>query len=517
MRDGEQTPEVSFTLDDKIAIARQLDAIGIDIIEAGFPVSSPGDLEACRQIAAIGLNAQVLGLARLAQKDIDAVEEAGLNAIHVFIATSDLHLKDKLHMTREQVLDKISEMVAYAKTKFETVEFSAEDATRTELESLIKANMTAVEAGATRINIPDTVGTTIPAAFGYIVAKNREVLPPEVKICVHCHNDFGLAVANSLAGVENGAEVVHTTFLGMGERAGNASFEQVAAALYALYGATTSINMRELYKTSKLMERVSGLKIPVQFPLIGKNVFRHESGIHAHAVIQNPRTYEPLTPELIGYPRSDDLKDIIAQSITLGKHSGGHSIKAKLEELGLTYKDDQFNEIVERIKALGDKKRKISDADVYAIVGDITGNMAEQEKSIILDQLTVLTGSVTPTATAKIRVKIGDGWEERIDSAIGVGPVDAAVKSIMKVFKEIGQIELEEYEIEAVTGGTDALGVTAVKIRDENGLVVSAGAANEDIVMSSVQAVLNALNKLMKLRSRQEAAGTDEEPPVEGF
>nr|MDO8111794.1 2-isopropylmalate synthase [Candidatus Sigynarchaeota archaeon] len=509
MRDGEQTPEVSFTLDEKLKIAQQFDTLGIDIIEAGMPVVSKGDFEACKQISHLGLKAQVIGLARLNKKDIDDVVAADMNAIHVFIATSDLHLRDKLKMTREQVIAKITEMVAYAKSHFNVVEFSAEDATRTDLDFLIKANLTAVQAGATRINIPDTVGTTTPKAFGYVVSKNREALPKDVKICVHCHNDFGLAVANSLAGIENGAEVVHTTFLGIGERAGNASFEQVATALYALYGAKTSIKYKELYKTSKLIERFSNIKIPVQFPLIGKNAFRHESGIHAHAVIQNPRTYEPLTPELIGYPRSDELADIVAQSITIGKHTGSHSLKAKLDELGVTCTQEQFTDIFERLKALGDKRKKIGDIDLITIANDVTGRLAQQDKTVILDELTVLTGSVTPTATAKIRVRLDDGWEQRIDSSIGVGPVDAAVKAILKTFKEIGKIELMEYEIEAVTGGTDALGVTTIKIKDENGIVVSGNAAHEDIVMSSVQAVMNALNKLMKMRKKTNGTAHD--------
>lgn len=504
MRDGEQTPEVSFTVEDKLDIVRQFDKLGIDIIEAGMPVVSKGDFEACKRIAALvkdeGLKPQVIGLARLSKADIDEVHACGMDAVHVFIATSDLHLKDKLKMTREQVLDKITTMIGYAKDHFGTIEFSAEDATRTDIDFLVQANKAAVDAGATRVNIPDTVGTTTPKAFGYIIGKNREALPAAVKICVHCHNDFGLAVANSLAGVENGASVVHTTFLGMGERAGNASFEQVASSLYALYGATTSIHYKEMYKTSKLIERLSGLKIPVQFPMVGKNAFRHESGIHAHAVIQNPRTYEPLTPELIGYPRSDDIDDIISQSITIGKHTGGHSLKAKLDELGIEYTREQFNQVMARVKELGDKGKRVTETDLLAISNDITGNLAEKETTVVLQELTVLTGSVTPTATARIKVRLNGDWEERIDSSIGVGPVDAAIGSILKTFKEIGKIELLEYEIEAVSGGTDALGYTAVKLRDENGYVVSGNAAHEDIVMSSVQSIVAGLNKLMVLR-----------------
>ncbi|MFX0099690.1 MAG: 2-isopropylmalate synthase [Candidatus Hodarchaeota archaeon] len=500
LRDGEQTPEVSFTLNQKLNVVRQFDTLGIDIIEAGMPVVSEGDFESCKQISALGLNAQVIGLARLSKKDIDRVVEAEMDAIHVFIATSDLHMKDKLKMSRDQVLWRITEMVTYAKSNYKVVEFSAEDATRSDLDFLIKANQLAVEAGAVRINIPDTVGTITPKAFGHVVKKNREALPPEVKICVHCHNDFGLAAANSLAGVENGAEVVHTTFLGIGERAGNASFEEVATSLYALYGVKTNINYKEIYPTAKMMERLTGLKIPVQFPMVGKNAFRHESGIHAHAVIQNPRTYEPLTPEIIGVPRTDDISDILRHSITIGKHTGGHSLKAKLEELGISYSREQFSEIMGRIKDLGDKGKKVSEIDLITIANDVTGALTEEEITVQLEELTVLTGSVTPTATAKIKVRLNGDWEERIDSAIGVGPVDAAVNSILNTFKEIGKIELLQYEIDAVSGGTDALGYTSIKLKDENGFIVSGSAVNEDIVMSSVQSIVNGLNKLMLRR-----------------
>ncbi|MHA1683193.1 MAG: 2-isopropylmalate synthase [Promethearchaeota archaeon] len=504
LRDGEQTPEVSFTIEDKIQVARQLDAVGVDIIEAGMPVVSQGDFDSCKTLSKLGLNAQIIGLARLSKVDIDKVVDCDMDAIHVFIATSDLHMKEKLKMTREQVCDKITEMVSYAKSHFDVVEFSAEDATRTDLDFLIKANSLAVEAGATRVNIPDTVGTTTPRAFGHVVAKNRAVLPKDVKICVHCHDDFGLSAANSLAGVENGAEVVHSTVLGIGERAGNAAFSQVATALYALYGVKTSLNYRELYRTAKLMERISGLKIGPQFPLVGKNAFRHESGIHAHAVIQNPRTYEPLTPELIGYPRSDEISDIINSAISVGKHTGGHSLKAKLQELGVSYTKEQFSEIMGRIKDLGDKGKKVTEIDLITISNDVTGHLREQEETVHLDELTVLTGSVTPTATAKIRVRINGDYESRINSAIGVGPVDAAIKSILNVFDEIGKIELIQYEIEAVSGGTDALGYTSVKLKDENGYIVSGSAAHEDIVLSSVQSIVNGLNKMMILRKRKE-------------
>ncbi|MHA1819098.1 MAG: 2-isopropylmalate synthase [Promethearchaeota archaeon] len=501
LRDGEQTPGISFTLDEKELISRALDEAGIDIIEAGFPIISQGDFDACKRIAALGLDAEVLGLARLKKEDIDRVVEANMDAIHVFIATSDLHLKNKLHMTREQVLDRITKMVSYAKDNYKTVEFSAEDATRTDIDFLIKANLTAIEAGATRINIPDTVGTISPSAFGYIIKKSREAFPKDVRISVHCHNDFGLAVANSIAGVENGAAQIHTTVMGLGERAGNASFEQSVMSLYAFYGIPMNIRPQKLYPTAKLVESFCGSKFRIGMlsPLIGRNAFRHESGIHTHAMIQNARTYEPITPELLGIPRTDSISDILSKSIQFGKHSGTHALRAKLEDMGIKFSDEQFTHIMERIKAVGDKGHEIKEEDFMAIVREEIGALPEEEKYVILEELTVLTGSVTPTSTVKLKVKKNGEYETKIDASIGVGPVDASMKAILKVMERYKAIKLLSYNIDAVTGGTDALGRVYIELMDEKtGKVIEASAIHEDIVMSSVLALITGLNKLIK-------------------
>jgi len=502
MRDGEQTPGISFTTDEKLRIAQALDALGIDVIEAGFPQVSEGDYEACKQIPKLGLNAEIIGLARLSQEDIDKVIECDMNSIHLFIATSDLHLRDKLHITREECLLEITQWVEYARAHFSTVEFSAEDATRTDLDFLLQANLAAIEAGACRINLPDTVGTITPRGFAYIVKKHKEVLPESVRISTHCHDDFGLAVANSLAGVEMGASQIHTTILGIGERAGNADFAQCAMSLFAMYGVATNINNRLIYPTYKLLESLSGFPISGCAPLVGRNAFRHESGIHAHAIIQNPRSYEPLTPELIGIPRTDDIADIIDQSIQIGKHTGGHALKAKLESLGIEFTREQFSEIMSRVKEFGDKGRKVMEEDLLAIVRDVIGAIPETETYITLEELTVLTGSVTPTATVKLRVRDNGGFDTLIASSIGVGPVDASLKAIMAAFAktdklDLPPLELAEYHIDAVTGGTDALARVNIKIRDDQKRDFEARAVHEDIVMSSVKALLNGFNKLM--------------------
>ncbi|OLS14003.1 MAG: (R)-citramalate synthase [Promethearchaeota archaeon CR_4] len=502
LRDGEQTPGIAFTLEEKLKIAQALDQLGIDVIEAGFPRVSDADFQACKQIPQLGLKSEIIGLARIGKDDINKVIDCDMDSIHVFIATSDLHLRDKLKITREQCLEKIIEGVEYARAHYDIVEFSAEDATRTDLDFLIKVNQTAVKAGASRINIPDTVGTITPRGFAYVIQKNREVLPANVRISTHCHNDFGLAVANSLAGVEMGAGQIHTTILGIGERAGNADCAQCAMGLFAMYGLKTNIKTKLLYPTYKLVESLSGFPISACAPLVGKNAFRHEAGIHAHAIIQNPRSYEPLTPELIGIPRSDKLSDIIDQSIQIGKHSGGHALKAKLESLSIPFTHDQFSEIMNRVKSFGDKGRRIMDEDLMAIVRDVIGSIPEEEKFIFLDELTVLTGSVTPTSTVKMRIKVNGGYDTQIASAVGVGPVDASLKAIMTAFAnvkkfDIPRLELMEYQIEAVTGGTDALASVTIKLRDEQKREYEAKAVHEDIVMSSVKAMLNGFNKAM--------------------
>ncbi|MHA1830784.1 MAG: 2-isopropylmalate synthase, partial [Candidatus Helarchaeota archaeon] len=507
LRDGEQTPGISFTLQEKIQIATQLNKLGVDIIEAGMPIVSEGDYLACKEISKLGLDAEIIGLARINREDIDKVIECDMDAIHVFIATSELHMKEKLKMTPEQVLSAITTEIEYAKEHFgKKIEFSAEDATRSDLDFLIKANKMAIEAGATRINIPDTVGTVVPRVYSYIIQKNIEQFPKGVRVSVHCHNDFGLATANTLAGVEMGASQVQTTVLGIGERTGNAAMEEVVMSLYALYGISTNIKYKYLYETSKLVEKLSGLEIPVNFPMVGTNAFKHESGIHAHAVIENPRTYEPLTPELIGINRKDTLTDILEQSIEVGKHTGGHSLGAKLESFGIIVNDVQFNEIRNRVKKIGDKGKKITDMDLYEIAISVIGEVPNEEQTIKLEELSVICGkNVTPSATIRLKVKTNNDWAEKVAADIGVGPVDASYNALAKVWEQFGygKLFLSEYHLDAITGGTDALGRVKVKLEDMFGNYINARAVNPDIVMSSIQAMINGMNLyLMKFRKK---------------
>lgn len=502
LRDGEQTPGISFTHEEKLSIARALDDLGIDVIEAGFPIVSQGDFDACRDISKLGLSSEIIGLARMNKADIDKVIEADMDSIHVFIATSDLHLEKKLQMTREEVIDSIIENVTYAKEHYSTILYSAEDATRTDLDFLIKANRTAVECGATRVNIPDTVGTISPLAFGHIIKKNYEALPNNVRIAVHCHNDFGLAVANTISGFENGASEAQTTIIGVGERAGNASFEETAMSLYALYQIPMNIDTRKIFPTAKLIESFCGGKIKIGRlqPLIGQNAFAHESGIHAHAMIKSARAYEPITPELIGIHRSDNVEDIIKQSIKLGKHTGGHALKAKLEDLGIKPTDAQFRHIMNNVKRFGDKGHEVMEEDFLAIVKDVLGELPKEEQYVILDELTVLTGSVIPTSTVRLKIKNGE-IITKVASSVGVGPVDASMKAIVKCFEPMSKVKLLEYNIDAVTGGTEALGHVSIELMDlETNHIVSSSATHEDIVMSSVLALLKGLNKIMKFK-----------------
>ena len=508
LRDGEQTPGISFNLKDKISIAQTLNKLGIDIIEAGFPVISPGDFEACKEISKLGLDSEVIGLARIKKVDIDKVIEADMDSIHVFIATSDLHLKEKLKMTREEVINDVGELISYAKEHFNEIEFSAEDATRSDLDYLIKVNQVAVESGATRINIPDTVGTISPTAYGYIIKKNYEALPKNVRIAVHCHNDFGLAVANTVAGFENGASEAQTTILGLGERAGNAAFGETAMSLYALYQIPMQINTRLIFPTAKLVESLCGGKVTIGRlqPLIGQNAFAHESGIHAHAMIQHARAYEPITPELIGIHRTDNVEDIIRQSIKLGKHTGGHALKAKLEDLGIHTSNEQFTNIMDHVKAFGDKGHEVTEEDFYAILKDVFEELPEEDQFVRLEELTVLTGSITPTSTVRLKIDDNGNSIEKVASSIGVGPVDACVNAIIKCFKPMSNIKLLNYQIDAITGGTEALGHTTIEIMDtETNHIVKASAVHEDIVMSSVLSLIKGLNLIVKQKSSQNA------------
>lgn len=484
LRDGEQTPGVSLTPDEKVEIAVNLNNIGVDVIEAGFPVSSRGEQEAIKKITSLNMDAEICGLARAVKKDIDVAIDCGVDSIHTFIATSPLHREYKLKMNEEEIIRKAVDAIEYIKEHGLKVEFSAEDATRTELDYLIEVYKNAVDAGADRINVPDTVGVMIPRAMEYLIRELKNEI--NVPISVHCHNDFGLAVANSLGAVEGGAQQIHCTINGLGERAGNASLEEAVMSLKMIYGIETSIKTEKLTEISNLVSKLTGIKTQPNKAVVGENSFAHESGIHAHGVLAHALTYEPIPPEIVGQKRK----------IILGKHTGTHAIQSKLKELGFevgeNISDEQFKEIINRIKDIGDKGKMITDADVIAIVEDITKRTVKSERIVNLEQIAVMTGNkVIPTASVALIINN----ERYITSKVGVGPVDAALKAIQSIIGE--KIKIKEYHINAITGGTDALAEVIVKL-EGYGKEITTKAANEDIVRASVEAIIDGINKIME-------------------
>jgi 2-isopropylmalate synthase len=486
LRDGEQTPGVSLAPDEKVKIARQLDRLGVDAIEAGFPIASKGESESVAAVAHAGLSCEVVGLARASKNDIDQTLGTGVNCVHVFIATSDLHLKYKLKLTRKQVLDRIADSVSYAKQQRRIVEFSAEDATRTEIDFLKKAYETAEGAGADRLNIPDTVGVSSPQRIAQIT--KTVVDSVRVPVSIHCHNDFGLAVANSLAAIEAGAVQAHVTINGLGERAGNTSLEELVMSLHMLFDRKTRVDTSLLCETSKLVVALTGVRVQTNKAVVGDNAFGHESGIHTHGITEMPLTYEPYDPALVGRRRW----------FQAGKHAGGHGIATQLAEAGYFPESSQLAEIVGRVKDVGDKGKTVTDADLIAITETVLGRASPRERILDLVDLAAVTGKgLVPTASVRLRI---DG-KEYTSAETGVGPVDAAIRAVQKVTDPSVHVTLKEYRLEAITGGSDALAEALVKVEDANGSAVSASAAREDVVVASVEAMIEAINKIL-LRQR---------------
>jgi len=481
LRDGEQTPGVSVNAEQKLKIALKLDEIGVDAIEAGFPVVSEGEAKAIKTIVAQGLKSEVCGLARTVQSDIDAALKCDLKYIHTFIATSDIHMKYKLNMTQEQVIDRAIWAVDYAKKHGVQVEFSAEDATRSDRNFLIKVFKEAQSAGADRIDIPDTVGYATP---GYITNLVGEISSKiSIPISMHCHDDFGHAVANSIAGINAGASCAHVTINGIGERAGNASLEEFVMALHCLYNKKTNIVTEKLYETSKYVSNAMGIIVQPNKAIIGENAFGHESGIHTHGIINNPLTYEPISPELVGRKRW----------LQAGKHAGAHGIKAMLEDFGIKPSEEELKEIVNTQKNLADVGKSITTSELLSISGHIMGNTKFEEKFKLQDFHIVTGQNITPTAV----IRLHTGGKDYITSEVGVGPVDSALKAIQKIAVEIANIKIREYRLESITGGSDALAEVSVKVEDKSGNVVSARKSGADVVVASVQAMMDAINKIM--------------------
>jgi 2-isopropylmalate synthase len=480
---------VSLTQEQKVQIARQLDKLGVNIIEAGFPVSSKGEFESVRQIAKAGLEAKVCGLSRIVKKDAQACIDAEVDIVHVFVPTSDIQIAHTIKMSHDEIVAGAAETVQFVKDSGKTCLFSAMDATRTSPQFLHRIFRAVEEAHCDIINIPDTVGVAVPSAFYSFVKDICDDV--HMIVDVHCHNDFGLAVANSLAAVEAGAREVQVCVNGLGERAGNANLAETVMSLHSIYGAKTSIKTEYLVETARMVERLTGVKIPITAPIVGDNAFSHESGIHSHGVIENSKTFEPgiMTPEMVGHKRR----------IVLGKHTGRHAVAKVLEEAGYQPTEEQLAEILERIKELGDKGKQIGNIDLQAIADVVIGEVARESQAVVLREVSVMTGNIiTPTATVKALVR----GKERVLANTGVGPVDAAVNAVQKLLDSDTSIHLSDFRIEAITGGSDALAQVVIGVEDDQGRKVSARSAREDIVMASVEALVSAINRLMLLNSK---------------
>jgi 2-isopropylmalate synthase len=486
LRDGEQAPGCSMNLKEKLEVARQLARLGVDVLEAGFAIASPGDFASVREIAREVKGPIVASLSRALEKDIDAAWEAVRAAerprIHTFIATSPIHMQYKLRMTPDEVLAQTFAMVRYAKRFCPDVEFSAEDASRSDPEFLCRVFERAISAGATTVNVPDTVGYAVPEEFAALVRKVKAGTPniQEAVLSVHCHNDLGLAVANSLAAVLAGAEQVECTMNGLGERAGNAALEEIAMLLHTraeYYGAACGLDTTQIYNASKLVSAVTGVRVQPNKAIVGENAFAHEAGIHQHGVLANRATYEIMTPESIGLPRN---------KMVLGKHSGRHAFDERLAHMGFDVDATTTARLFDEFKDLADKKKVVSDADIEALV---RGSQAQVPERYRLERFTINSGS-SITATSTVRLVLMDGAHaERV--AVGDGPIDASFKAIDKIVGK--QPVLEDFDLSAVTGGKDAQGEARVRIAFE-GRHYNGRGLSTDIVEASVKAYLTAIN-----------------------
>ena len=516
LRDGEQSPGASLTSSEKLEIARGLARLGVDVMEAGFPAASPDDLEAVRRIAQEVGNSDegeppiICGLARTIKSDIDAAWEAVQHAknprIHTFLATSEIHMKHKLRMDPEEVVDKVKEMVGYAKTLCDDIEFSPEDAGRSDPEFLYLVLGEAIKAGATTLNIPDTVGYTTPDEFGGLIAGIIANTPgiENAIVSVHCHNDLGLATANTLAGLAAGARQAEVTMNGIGERAGNTSLEEVAMAIQTrpqMYSLTTGIDSTQITRMSRMVSNYTGMSIQPNKAIVGANAFAHEAGIHQDGMLKNQETYEIMTPETVGLNKSN---------LVLGKHSGRHALKVRLTELGYEVDDDELKKIFKRFKNLADKKKIITDADLEALAEDQVYQVKDLYR---LDDLQVSSGTMgLPTATVRM---IGPDGELHTKAAIGTGPVDATYKAIDEIVQMPNS--LLEFHIDAITEGIDAIGAVTVRLKPENGSVSKRTSpqsgierrrtfggygAHTDIIVASARAYIAGLNKLLTASGR---------------
>jgi len=489
LRDGEQAAGGMLNIQEKLEIARQLERLGVDVIEAGFPISSEGDFEAVKRIAREIEGATVCALARAHADDIDrawqAVKEAKRPRIHVFLSASDIHLVHQLKKSRQQVLEMSHNMVARAKQYTDDIEFSPMDASRADPEFVYQVLEVAISAGATTVNIPDTVGYAIPSEFGRLIAgifQNVANIKRAV-VSVHCHDDLGLSVANSLEAVKQGARQVECTVNGIGERAGNASLEEITMAIKTrgdLFQLTTSVNTRQIYRTSRLVSELTGFPVQPNKAIVGANAFRHMSGIHQDGVLKMPRTYEIMDPRTVGLP---------ASSLVMGKLSGRHAFRERLAELGYSLSDEDFDRAFGAFKELADKKKEITDRDIESLVAQELRTVSEVYR---LDRIQVTCGD-RGIPTAAIRL-IGPDGQAVADAALGTGPVDAVYRAINRLVGVANT--LTEFSVKSVTEGIDAIGEVLIRI-ESDGVTYTGRGADTDIIVASAQAYMNALNRLL--------------------
>ncbi len=495
MRDGEQSPGASMNIEEKIKISQALETLGVDIIEAGFPAASKGDFNAVKEISSIIKDSQVCALSRASQNDIqsaaDALKHAAHPRIHTFISTSELHMKHKLQLDPDQVYQKVIDSVSFARNLCDDVEWSCEDGTRTDLDFMCKTVEAAIKNGASTINIPDTVGYSVPEEFTQIITHLINNVPniDKVILSTHCHNDLGLAVANSLAGVKAGARQIECTINGLGERAGNAALEEVVMAIRTrndLMPFDTNIKTEYLSKTSKLVSTVTGFPVQFNKAIVGKNAFAHEAGIHQDGMLKNSQTYEIMTPESVGVSESN---------LVMGKHSGRHAFKQKVIELGYNVGDNAIEEAFENFKALADKKKNLYDEDIAAIIEDQAIRIND---NISLIDLQVIAGTKGPQ---KAEIVLEIYGEVKEISSTGDGPVDAIFNGLSRLIPHSAKLLL--YQVHAVTEGTDAQAEVSVRLSEKGKSVVGQG-SHTDTLVASAKAYVNALNKLIVKREKTE-------------
>jgi 2-isopropylmalate synthase len=499
LRDGEQSPGASLNIKQKLIVAKQLEKLNVDIIEAGFPIASEGDFEAVKLIAQKIKGPVICGLARAAKKDIDraweAVKYSKKPRIHTFIATSQIHIEKKFRKTKEDIMQMAENAVKHAKSYCTDIEFSPEDAARTDINYMCDVVKAAIEAGATTINIPDTVGYAEPEEFGkrieYVFSKLGKLIKKNnVTISVHCHDDLGLAVANSLAAIPHGATQVECTVNGIGERAGNASMEEIVMNLKTrkdfFKNFQTKINSKEIYKTSRMVSTLTGLAVQRNKAIVGGNAFAHEAGIHQHGIISDKSTYEIMKPEEIGWT---------GEGLVMGKHSGKHAAEAILKEMDYELTDKQIEKVTSKIKELADKQKEVMRDDIIAIANDVIGALSKEEQIVTLDEIKINTGNkVTPIAFVKLKIS----GKNKTGKGRGVGPIDAVNHAIQAAVGP--STSLKEYNLKAITGGTDALAEVAIKVEDKNKNVFGAAAVDEDVLMASTKALIKGINKALNFK-----------------